>query len=119
MEEEYRYDNTLTFHQLDDRKFLEKMARCRGLVCTAGFESISEGLYLNKPIFMIPTGGHFEQMANALDAMTVGAGIYASDYHLDEFLKFIPEYDSDPGDFRDWVDKAPEIFLQELESTTE
>lgn len=116
VEEEYWYDETLTFHQLDDRKFLNKMARCRGLVCTAGFESISEGLYLNKPICMIPTGGHFEQMANALDAMSIGAGIYVEDYHLDAFLDFIPKYNSDPEDFQEWVDRAPEIFLRELET---
>lgn len=28
------------FHQLDDVAFLEAMSRCRGLMCTAGFESV-------------------------------------------------------------------------------
>jgi uncharacterized protein (TIGR00661 family) len=44
------YDETLTFHQLDDEKFLRLMARCRGFVSTAGFESIAEAMYLGTPV---------------------------------------------------------------------
>ena len=44
------YDDTLTFHQLDDEKFLSMMARCRGFVSTAGFESIAEAMYLGTPV---------------------------------------------------------------------
>ena len=51
----------LTFHRLDDRRFLDLMSRCTGLVCSAGFESICEAMYLGKPVMMVPVEGHFEQ----------------------------------------------------------
>ena len=92
------------------------MARCKGLVCTAGFESISEAMYLNKPVFMIPTEGHFEQISNAMDAASVGAGIYASEYDLSRFLKYIPSYQSNHQDFRNWVDTADEKYLEIFEN---
>ncbi|MBD3273999.1 MAG: UDP- glucuronosyltransferase, partial [Candidatus Marinimicrobia bacterium] len=118
VDEVWNYDENLTFHRLHDLKFLEMMARCKGLVCTAGFESISEGMYLNKPVFMIPTDGHFEQITNAMDAAAVGAGIYASDYDLSRFLSYIPSYQSNHQNFRDWVDTAEKRYLEIFESIT-
>ena len=46
----------LVFHQLDDVAFLDAMSRCRGLMCTAGFESVCEAMYLGKPVYMMPAG---------------------------------------------------------------
>ena len=43
-------DETLSFHQLDDVKFLNYMAGCRAYASTAGFESICEAMYLGKPV---------------------------------------------------------------------
>lgn len=45
-EEVTRMDETLSFHQLDDVKFLNYMAGCRAYASTAGFESICEAMYL-------------------------------------------------------------------------
>ncbi len=115
VDEVWNYDDNLTFHWLHDLKFLEMMARCKGLVCTAGFESISEAMYLEKPVFMIPTEGHFEQISNAMDAASIGAGIYGSEYDLTRFLRYIPSYKSNHQDFRDWVNKAPERYINLFE----
>ena len=38
----WRYDDKLSFHKLDATKFLKMMADCRGVACTAGFESVNE-----------------------------------------------------------------------------
>lgn len=46
--------------------FLEDLAQCRGVICTAGFNLISEALFLNKPLFVTPNRGFFEQTLNAL-----------------------------------------------------
>lgn len=66
-------DETLSFHQIDDVKFLNAMAGCRAYASTAGFESICEAMYLGKPVLMVPA--HIEQDCNAYDAMKAGAGI--------------------------------------------
>jgi uncharacterized protein (TIGR00661 family) len=44
----------LIFHALNGHKFLRLMAEARGVVCTAGFESVSEAAYLGKPLLMVP-----------------------------------------------------------------
>ena len=41
-----RMDETLSFHQLDDEKFLRYMSGCRAYATTAGFESVCEAMYL-------------------------------------------------------------------------
>ena len=88
----WRYDDTLCFHSLDDKKFLTMMASCSGLVCTAGFESVCEALYLGKPALLIPVGGHYEQFCNARDAVKAGAGIYDTEFRIDRLLTYIPSY---------------------------
>ena len=111
---EHRSEN-LTFHQLSDVKFLEMMAGCRGLVTTAGFESVCEAMYLGKPVFMVPAGGHYEQACNALDAERSGAGIWSTEFDLDAFMKYLPHHESDLAGFRRWVDSAPDRILAELD----
>jgi len=83
------YDDTLTFHQLDDAKFLSMMARCRGLVSTAGFESIAEAMYLGKPVQVVPVEGHFEQWCNAFDTVRAGAGIRSRTFDLKRLQQHI------------------------------
>ena len=63
----FRVNDRLTFHRINDVKFLEYMQGCSGYVTTAGFESVCEAMYLGKPVMMIPT--HVEQEINAADAV--------------------------------------------------
>jgi uncharacterized protein (TIGR00661 family) len=87
---EWKVDETLTFHTLNGGKFLDLMSRCYGMVCTAGFETVCEAMYLNKPVMMIPVQGHYEQSCNARDAFKAGAGIYNETFRLNKFLDYIP-----------------------------
>lgn len=102
----------LTMHRLDDQKFLALMARCRGYVTTAGFESVCEALYLGKPIQMIPA--HLEQQINAFDAVDFGAGVEAYSFDLDPLLACVARYAAPTESFRAWVDGAGSVFLIEL-----
>lgn len=72
----------LTFHCLNGTKFLQYMARARAVVCTAGFESVSEAASLCKPALLIPVEGHIEQYINALDAQAAGLGRYSPTFDL-------------------------------------
>ncbi|MEM8559683.1 MAG: glycosyltransferase family protein [Bacteroidota bacterium] len=111
----WAYNNALTFHHLSGTKFLEKMARCRGVVCTAGFESVSEAMLLGKPLFMVPVRGHIEQQWNALDAVEQGAGITAPSLDLDRFMDYLPTHATDPQPFRDWVAQAERRVISVIE----
>jgi uncharacterized protein (TIGR00661 family) len=96
----------LFFHKLSETKFLEMMASCKGLITTAGFESVCEAMYLNKPVFMIPVEGHYEQMCNSRDGFRAGAGIYDKKYNIDRFIEWLPTHVSRSPEFIEWADKS-------------
>lgn len=110
------YDETLTFHQLDDEKFLALMARCRGFVSTAGFESIAEARYLGKPVQVVPVEGHFEQVCNAFDTSRVDAGIRSTRFNLSRLQRFRAQRTPNTARFRKWVQAARGQFVREIES---
>lgn len=113
------HDKNLTFHQLSDSKFLDMMSRCRGLVTTAGFESVCEAMYLGKPVFMVPVAGHYEQACNAQDATRAGAGIWSDTFDLGAFIDYLPHHGTDHDAFRRWVDSAAEKIILELERSVD
>ena len=110
------YDDTLTFHQLDDAKFLRLMARCRGFVSTAGFESVAEAMYLGTPVQVVPVEGHYEQLCNAFDTVRAGAGIRSTRFNMDALRAFVPQYTPPTGRFREWVHHAKPRFVHEIEA---
>jgi uncharacterized protein (TIGR00661 family) len=102
----------LTFHRIDDRKFLEMMAGCSGYATTAGFESVCEAMWLGKPALLVPA--HIEQEINAQDAAGIGAGIASPDFDLSQLVDFIPRYGADTAAFREWVARGEELFVRHL-----
>lgn len=103
----------LVMHQLDDDKFLSYMANCKGYITTAGFESVCEAMYLDKPVMMIPV--HVEQEVNAADAQSTGRGIIGDSFNISELLHYIEEHPTlDNSDFKEWVDRGEELFLRHL-----
>jgi uncharacterized protein (TIGR00661 family) len=100
----------LVFHQLDDVGFLDAMSRCRGLMCTAGFESVCEAMYLGKPVYMMPAGRQIEQQCNALDASSSGAGIWGCDFDLERFMEYLPRHSGNGTQFRNWVDRGESLY---------
>jgi len=113
--EETRINNNLTFHKINDVKFIQYLKDCRAFASTAGFESVCEAMYLGKPIMMIPTAGHFEQECNALDAARAGAGIIRKEFDLSGLLQFIDSFQENTW-FKTWVKKSKMKFLTRMAS---
>lgn len=111
-----QYDDTLTFHQLDDDKFLSLMAQCRGFVSTAGFESVAEAMYLGKPVQVVPVDGHFEQFCNAVDTVRAEAGIRSRGFDIGQLRSFLPDYAANTVAFRRWVRRSRARFVREIEA---
>lgn len=103
----------LSFHQLDDKLFLDYMAGCKGYATTAGFESVCEAAYLSKPVLMVPA--HIEQACNAHEFAQAGFGIAAADFDLDALLAFTPKYQRNVQ-FRVWVEQMEEMWMKALET---
>lgn len=90
----------LNYHPLNDSRFLEYMAGCKGYITTAGFESVCEAVYLGKPVFMVPT--HIEQDCNAHDAVAYGVGIASDRFDLSGFEEYIGQY-KPLYEYQDWI----------------
>ncbi|HEY2083759.1 MAG TPA: glycosyltransferase family protein [Verrucomicrobiae bacterium] len=112
---EDRFDANLTFHRIHGEKFLQMMSNARGVACTAGFESVSEGAYLGKPLLLIPVENHLEQYLNACDAERTGLGLHDSKFHLSRVLEK-PKGEA-TATFRAWVDQAEAIAMRAVEAT--
>lgn len=111
-EEELVVDNNLTFHKINDTKFLEYMAGCKAYITTAGFESVCEAMYLGKPIMMIPT--HIEQEINALDASEAGAGIVSKSFNLTELLDYSKQPLRHKSDITHWIEESENYYIRHL-----
>jgi len=105
---------TLIFHQLNSDKFLKMMAKCKGLVTTAGFESICESMYLGKPVLMIPVSGQYEQACNAIDAVKAGAGIRDDYFNISELIHFISKFESKIKTFKVWFEQGNNMIVDAL-----
>ena len=92
MPTEYIPQENLTFHLIDNNKFIDFMRRCQGYISTAGFESICEAMYLKKPVMMIPVASQYEQACNAIDAEKAGAGITGANFDIGQLLEYLPKH---------------------------
>jgi uncharacterized protein (TIGR00661 family) len=116
--EETWLQENLLFRQLNDVAFLDAMNRCRGLMSTAGFESICEAMYLGKPVYMVPANRQVEQHCNALDGSTSGAGIWGPDFDLERFLDYVPHHRNNSAEFRSWADSGEPTYSHVFERLT-
>jgi UDP-N-acetylglucosamine:LPS N-acetylglucosamine transferase len=100
---------------LHGEKYLRLMASSGGVVCTAGFESISEAAYLGKPLLMIPVENHPEQHVNSTDAELCGLGMRDNHYRLERLLQ--PAARKLEFDFKSWVNSAEKLAVRAAEIT--
>jgi uncharacterized protein (TIGR00661 family) len=116
--DEWQFRENLTFHQVNSEKFLRMMQECSGLICTAGFESVCEAMYLGKPIMMVPVPNHIEQEINALDGQRAGAGIADTAFNLTRFISYLPIHQNVSENFKSWQGQTSQIFLKNFEEVT-
>ena len=105
----------LTFHALDDRKFVRLLAGCRSLITTAGFESVCEAMYLGKPVLVVPTAWHVEQLYNASDAECAGSGVVSDHFDPGLLESRWPDRASRER-FRAWVDTTQAETVRLIET---
>ena len=114
-----RCNETLTLHRLDGQRFVSMMARCRGLVSTAGFESVAEARYLGKPVQVVPVEGHYEQHCNAHDVVRAEAGCWTSRFNLDPMHDMMRTRPSPDASFRTWVNQGQGRFVRAIEDAAQ
>jgi uncharacterized protein (TIGR00661 family) len=110
--QEFQHSPSLTFHKLDGEKFLTMMAECRHVVCTAGFESVSEAAWLGKPLFLVPVENHVEQQVNAIDAEQFGIAIAEKSFNLDRLTELPERLPTEK--FHAWMNCASQKLFQAI-----
>ena len=85
----------LTFHAIDEQKFVTDLAGCAGLFSAAGNQLLGEALYYGKPVFAIPEDMHHEQQINAHFLKQMGAGDWmtAETFRADRLKQFLSRLD--------------------------
>jgi UDP:flavonoid glycosyltransferase YjiC (YdhE family) len=87
------------------------MASCKGIIGSAGFDTIAEAAYHGIPQAVIPVRNHFEQRCNSLDVEASGIGVKLDQLvpGLQQNMKHV-----DPAAYRKWADRSRELFLKNL-----
>lgn len=101
----------IRLHPVNDRAFREKMRSCRGVISTAGFDTVAEAACMGVPLAVVPVENHFEQKCNSIDLERSGVGVILKDFSADslERIKGI-----DQLAFRRWVDRAGIEILKHI-----
>ena len=82
---------SVTFHAIDEHRFVSDLAACAALMSAAGNQLLGEALYYGKPVFAIPEEMHHEQQINAHFLRQMGAGDWmtAETFAEDRFREFL------------------------------
>lgn len=102
----------LVFHQINDQLFLKKMSECLAYITTAGFESVCEAMYFQKPVMMIPVAGQYEQQCNAIDASLAGAGIAHNSFDLKVLEKLLQQRQQMNHEKHAWIASSKDIITK-------
>ncbi|TAN12219.1 MAG: glycosyl transferase [Chitinophagaceae bacterium] len=70
--------------------FNKSLISCRGIITSAGFETPSEALYLNKKLLVIPIKGQYEQLCNAAALRKMGIKVLDRINHV--FYKEVAQW---------------------------
>jgi len=111
--EDTEIEKGLWLHKLNDVLFLEMMSKCSALLTTAGFESIAEAMYLEKPAVMVPVKGHFEQFCNSRDAANAGAGLYSEKFNLNSVHHLMLTYRPNTK-YKNWYEQNKNTLVDDI-----
>jgi uncharacterized protein (TIGR00661 family) len=70
----YRSGNVFV-QPISNKGFIADMAKAKGVLCGAGFETPAEALFLHKKLMVIPMKGQYEQQCNAQALAQMGVPV--------------------------------------------
>lgn len=108
----------LTFYRLHGEKFREALRCCKGVMTTAGFETVCEAAYLGKPVLAVPMKKQYEQTCNAAEAEEYGLAVYAERFDpalIDRYADVFDTSNHAHAEFKAWCDASEESMMRILE----
>ncbi len=106
----------LVFKRFSEKEFYQDLASARAVITNGGFSLISEALYLQKPLLMMPVKKQYEQLANALEVENQGFGKVSPAIgrkELASFIEMLPKYRNALKSYRRYGNKALLSLIEE------
>jgi uncharacterized protein (TIGR00661 family) len=66
-------NGNISIQPIHNDNYLKMLESCYGLITGGGFEAPAEALYLGKRVLCVPIAGQYEQLANSVAAVRIGA----------------------------------------------
>ena len=88
-------EKNLEFRKFDDGKgFFNDLAGAKAVIANGGFTLLSEALYLQKPLLVVPIKRHFEQVLNGIYIKQRNLGECYEDLTLGNLVEFMRRCDA-------------------------
>jgi uncharacterized protein (TIGR00661 family) len=86
-------DGNLTFRSFNEDLIYEDMRTSKAVIVNGGFTTITEAIYLKKPVYSTPAHKNFEQILNGFYVEKLGYGEVHEDLDIDKVEKFLKRLD--------------------------
>jgi len=89
-----KYERTINnciIKPLNNDNFVQDISNCKAVITAAGFQTVSEALYLGKKLFVIPIKKQSEQISNSRELAAMG--VRTSDRLNEDEIKFWLEHE--------------------------
>lgn len=112
--ESYHAGN-ISFHPVSLDGFTKSFITCEGILCTAGFETPAEALFMGKKLCVIPMKNQYEQIKNAAFLEHMGISVLRN---LDEAYLTLKIWLNTTNNIHvDYPDETREILYEVLKNT--
>lgn len=106
---------SVSFHAIDDRRFVHDLAGCRAVIAAAGNQLIGESLHLGKPLLVLPERAHSEQLMNAHFLAAMGCGTFAPLEEIDRarvqaFIRDLDRFAAPLAEVAGLMDGTPQVL---------
>jgi len=105
----------VSFHEIDDTRFVADLAGCRAVIAAAGNQLIGEAIHLGKPLLVLPERAHAEQSMNAHFLAGMGCGSFTpleevGRSHVQAFIGELERFSAPLAELQGRMDGTPEVL---------
>ncbi|WP_372757348.1 glycosyltransferase family protein [Mariniflexile sp.] len=107
--------NNVVVQPITNETFVQSMARSKGVLCGAGFETPAEALFMGKKLLVIPMKGQYEQQCNAAALKDMGVPVIKAlkKKYIKDIVKWVESDTIVPVYYPDITEQIIDTLLQE------
>jgi uncharacterized protein (TIGR00661 family) len=113
----YKHKN-VNIQPIDNKGFVESMAKSAGVLCGGGFETPAEALFMKKKLMVIPMKNQYEQQLNAAALKDMGVPVIKSlkPKHDEKILDWLNNGQPVPVNYPDNTQKILDLVFKEFQA---